>query len=231
MFLNGLAENDRFSMLKCQVSSIRENTDSVTVFADQGEMCGRAVVVAAGNGSEKLIESAGGKLPLLPAAVNGSAFGYLARAEVPGHSIHGLITTDSLNLRPESNERLLVQALDLDASADRYQEPSKSVIDEFSARVSRLFPNYETNVVDVRVGHRVIPADGLPAAGRIRPNSSIFAAVTHSGIVLSPLLSDLLAEEILGAEPHGLLKDYQPSRFLDNKQSEEISVPRRPGEQ
>lgn len=76
VLLKGLAENDRFSMLRCQVSSIRENTDGVTVVTDQGEMCGRAVVVVAGNGSEKLIESAGGKLPLVPAVVNGSAFGY-----------------------------------------------------------------------------------------------------------------------------------------------------------
>ncbi|WP_210604202.1 NAD(P)/FAD-dependent oxidoreductase [Brevibacterium oceani] len=229
--LDGLVKNDRFSMNKCRVTSVRETSDGVTVVTDQGEINGRAAVVAAGNGSEHLVESAGGRLPLVPAVVNGSAYGYLARVEAAGHPVQGLVTTDSLNLRPENGERLLVQALDLDSTADRNYAPSESVVEEFSARVSKLLPDLETQIVDIRVGHRVIPADGLPAVGRIHPSSSIFAAVTHSGIVLSPLLADILSEEILGAEPNDLLKTFQPSRFLDNMQRESFAAPRRPGEQ
>lgn len=229
--LTKLAENERFSISRCRVTGLRDYANGVTVGTEQGEFRGRVAVVAAGNGSESLIASAGGRLPLVPAVVNGSAFGYLGRAEVPAHTIRGLVTTDSLNLRPDGKDHLLLQALDLDASADQHREPTESVVEEFSVRVAELFPKHESQIIDVRVGYRVIPADGLPAVGRIRQDSAVFAAVTHSGIVLSPLIAEELSEEILGAKPHDLLADFQPSRFLENRQREEVAAPRRPGEQ
>jgi glycine/D-amino acid oxidase-like deaminating enzyme len=54
-------------------------------------------------------------------------------------------------------------------------------------------------------------------------NPSLYIAVTHSGITLAPLLSYLIAIEILYNVELDLLEPYRPPRFLRDKTKEALA--------
>lgn len=58
---------------------------------------------------------------------------------------------------------------------------------------------------------RPMPTDGLPIVGFI--DDGLYSIVTHSGITLGPLLSNMAAAEILEETQLDLLEPYRPTRF------------------
>ncbi|MBT0769452.1 FAD-binding oxidoreductase [Kineosporia sp. J2-2] len=213
-------------------TAVEMQEDGVTVLlADGGEVDADVVVVCAGTGTEQLIASAGGALPLVPPRVDSPSFGYLADVRVPDHGVTALVTTDVLNLRPNGNGLLLVQALDLDGTAEPGVPAPAAVVREFGRRVAALLPGTSPRVVDVRVGHRVIPADGLSAAGPMAPGSRVWAVATHSGVTLAPWLAGVIAGELCGDEPDPRLAAFRPERFLMSSGNPDQAAPRVPGEQ
>lgn len=58
---------------------------------------------------------------------------------------------------------------------------------------------------------RPMPHDGLPVVGYVQPG--VYVVVTHSGITLGPLLSQLAAGEVAENIACNLLEPYRPSRF------------------
>jgi glycine/D-amino acid oxidase-like deaminating enzyme len=199
--------------------------------ADGTCVAARVVVICAGNGSPALVTSAGGTLPLVPPVVDGAAFGYLADVAAPGHGITRIVTTDGASLRPGESSDLLMQALDLDAFAEAGVPAPPRVVAALESRVRDLLPHAHPTVERVRVGHRVIPADGRTAAGRIAPGSSVWTIVTHSGVVLAPWLSETIADEVCGADPDPRLSAFRPHRFIDGTMPRQSAVPRAPGDQ
>lgn len=190
------------------------------------------VVVCAGNASERLVASAGGALPLVEPVVDSAAFGYLVDVRAPGHGIRGIVTTDDASMRPGDDGRLLVQVLDLDGTAEPGVAPPPGMAREVARRLARLLPGVDPVVEAIRVGHRVIPADGRTAAGRIAPGSPVWCVVTHSGIVLAPWLAEAIASELTGGEPEPLLAAFRPDRFLDGSGPDaRPDAPRAPGDQ
>ncbi|GAA3665890.1 NAD(P)/FAD-dependent oxidoreductase [Microbacterium marinilacus] len=213
------------------VTSVTALEDGVEVGTDAGTFEADAAAICAGNGSSQLVATAGGRLPLVPAVQDGPAFGYLADAHVPGHGVTGLVTTDLLSLRPHGPDDLLLQALDLDHDAQPGVAAPAATVREFAQRLGAVLPSRAGRVDGVRVGHRVIPADGVTAAGPVVAGSPVFAVVTHSGVVLAPWLAEVMADEILGGDPHPLLDGFRPDRFLAGAPSAPLAAPRSPGDQ
>ena len=56
-----------------------------------------------------------------------------------------------------------------------------------------------------------MPRDGFPAVGYVE--AGLYAAVTHSGMTLAPLLGQLVAAELTDGMSLQLLDDYRPARF------------------
>ncbi|GEK79532.1 NAD(P)/FAD-dependent oxidoreductase [Agrococcus baldri] len=214
------------------VSRIEPGADGVElVLEDASRIRAGQAVICAGNGSESLVASAGGTLPLIEPLADTAAFGYLADVSAPGHGIDRIVTTDEVGIRPGESELLLVQALDLDGTAEPGVPVPPHVAATLERRITTLLPHTSPSVLDVRVGHRVIPADGRTAAGRIRPDSRVWAIVTHSGVVLAPWLGSVVADEICGEPPERRLSGFQPARFLDGTAPSTHAAPRRPGDQ
>ena len=68
--------------------------------------------------------------------------------------------------------------------------------------------------VPVPVGWRPMPLDGYPVMGFATEASNLYMALTHSGVTLSPALSQLAAQEICdGTLADGVLGPYRPQRF------------------
>jgi glycine/D-amino acid oxidase-like deaminating enzyme len=67
-------------------------------------------------------------------------------------------------------------------------------------------------LAETRLGHRPMPADGLPALGLVAEGVSL--AVMHSGITLAPLAAEALTSEIMGQGTHSLWAPYLPERLI-----------------
>lgn len=192
------------------------------------------IVVAAGNGSAPLLEDAGFPLPMVSADVGGPAWGFLIEARVPSHGLERLITSDELNVRPIDEDRLLVQALDLDRDAGAPESPSARVLAEYRRRLVALLNREDIVIARASTGHRVIPIDGLTVAGPTqgRADDRLWTIVTHSGITLGPWLSDVIAAEISEGRLQSALAGFRPTRFSTQQSSgSEFHAPRQPGEQ
>lgn len=192
------------------------------------------VVIAAGNGSTELLSSAGFDLPMVAQHGGGPAWGFLADARVPTHSLCRPVTTDRVNVRPAGPDTLLVQALDVDEAAGPDVVIGQSLHEEYRSRVAELLDREDVDITRVRVGHRVIPADGMTVAGPVdgNPKSGLWTVVTHSGITLAPFLAETVAAEIVEESEDPALEKFRPQRFAETKsESAAPSAPRLPGEQ
>lgn len=159
--------------------------------------------------------------------------GYLA-ITAPGHfALDRLVTSPQLNVRPTGDGRLLLQALDLDASADPQAVPSPAtaVGREFASRLAALLADAaDAQVEELLVGYRAMPRDTRSIIGTLPSCPWLYLVATHSGVTLAPLLGTGVAKEILG-EVEPLFADFRPDRLLEGVTVGSMAAPRRPGEQ
>ncbi|MFF8286742.1 NAD(P)/FAD-dependent oxidoreductase [Streptomyces albus] len=174
------------------------------------------VVLAAGRWSEQLAARCGVTLPMAdPEAAGSATVGFLGYTAPLATRLDRVLTTPTLNVRPEGGGRLVVQGLDLDADADPAAVPDTtgSQARELISRLRGLLAGTEGARLDsLRVGQRSMPADGLTVAG-FGAAGSVYAIATHSGITLGPLLGRLAAEEIVQGKESALLAAFRPDRF------------------
>ena len=69
------------------------------------------------------------------------------------------------------------------------------------------------SVLEARVGHRAIPADGLPALGKASQIAGYYEAVMHSGITLGPIAARTLTAEILHGDIDPLAASFRATRL------------------
>ncbi len=186
------------------------------------------VAVCAGRWTGELAATAGVAIPMIEPTAGSAAVGYLAETGPLPRRPDRVIMTSVISLRPASGGGLLLQALELDDSADPGQPVPDRIRLELAERLAVLLPSAEA-AITVRVGSRSLPADGLPVAGFADPDRRLYLLATHSGVTLAPLLGELAAREILG-EPMPELDPYRPDRFGDGPGAP-VAGPRTPGSQ
>ena len=145
--------------------------------------------------------SAGHPLPMADPDAPGSAtVGYLAYTRPTPVRLGRVLTTPRLNVRPDGGGRLVLQALDLDNSADPAiaADADGAIAREFRSRVGQVLRGADAVELEVvRVGQRAIPVDGLTVAGHVDEGERSYVVATHSGVTLAPLLGRLAAAEIV----------------------------------
>lgn len=158
--------------------------------------------------------------------------GYLAVTNPLPVTLDQLITSPSLNVRPDGGGRLRLQALDLDVSADPSAVPdtNSKLAGDFVHRLQHLLKNTGTaTITELVVGQRAMPVDGYSVVGTAPAAPWLYLVATHSGITLAPVLGSGVAEEIFG-RPESLFDDFRPDR-LDSNEDVVLVAPRRAGEQ
>ena len=129
-----------------------------------------------------------------------------------------VLTTD-FNLRPDGVGRVLIQSEAIDAALDPEVTtgPGRQTAAELVEKARGLLPALDQAEIDtVRLGWRAMPGDGLSAVGPLRGIDGYYAAFTHSGITLGPLLGRRVAAEIYGAAPDPLLAGFRPDRLVQS---------------
>lgn len=229
--IDRLAASGRCHWIRDRATAV---TGAVVTLRSSGTIAADRVVVAAGNGSADLLRTAGYDLPMVDQSDGGAAWGFLADVHAPAHGLERPVTTDHVNLRPVGADHLLAQALELDHDAGPAAVATSALEREYLERVSALLGRIDLELTSVRVGHRVIPADGMTVAGPMdgNPQSGLWTVVTHSGITLAPYLAETVADEICRGRLRLALEGFRPTRFAaGDAVSSVYAAPSVPGEQ
>jgi glycine/D-amino acid oxidase-like deaminating enzyme len=218
-----------------EVVAIDETTAGARVQISSGETFeADRVIIAAGRWGNEVAGLAGAEIPLASFSAPGDVtVGHLVRTSAVPVQLSGLVTTPWLNARPDGGGRLLVQALDLDVTADpqTVPGPDSALAQQYIERLRNVLVGAEGARVDeVLVGQRAMPADGKTIAGPVPQIPWLYAVATHSGVTLAPFLGRAVADEVLGVQ-EPLLEDFRLERFAQGVPSAPPAGPRKPGEQ
>jgi len=182
--------------------------------------------------ARRLTARDGGVLPMPVLGCAGRdlpTLGFLGVTDPVPADVRGVISTSQLNLRPEGGSRLMLQALDLDASADSEHEPAAGTEREMADRLaSVLMRPRPVGLSRIVVGRRAIPRDGQTVAGWLESGQRIYGVVTHSGVTLALILGDLVSSEVLG-QSAAELECFRPERFAEGNVAQSAPAPRKPG--
>jgi glycine/D-amino acid oxidase-like deaminating enzyme len=224
--------------LRCpaEVASVTESADGVRISLSDGQVAtADAVVFAAGRWTEALTGTTGHRVAMADPDVAGSAtVGLLGCTTALPTRLNAVLTTPSLNVRPDGGGRLVVQGLDLDSDADPANPPA---VDGFHARElcrrldDLLSGTSGAALESIRVGRRSMPGDGLTVAGFLGGSGRIYVLATHSGITLGPLLGRLAAGELTNGETASELRDFRPDRLVGRESLPPLEKARFAGQQ
>lgn len=219
------------------VIDIHESGSSggTVVLSDGSEVSGDFVISAVGRWTEEVAALAGARVPMLSYATPGDeTVGYLVETAPLAVQLDHIVTSPELNFRPAGGGRLLLQALDLDVTADPtapIPRPDSDLAQEFMRRLSAIVIGAESAEVQrLLVGQRALPDDGRTIAGVLDNQPWLYVIATHSGITLAPFLGDAVADEIMGSERAELMA-FRPNRFQSGTPYTLTGAPRLPGEQ
>ena len=110
------------------------------------------------------------------------------------------------------------------------EDDSQEHANELLARAACYLPGLsEAEAIPVPVGWRPMPVDGYPTMGFTAKSPNLYVALTHSGVTLAPVLSQLAALEICeNVRADAVLEPYRPERFasLTEEQIEQMAHPR-----
>ena len=217
------------------VTALAPNGEGARVtFGDRSVISADTVVSAAGRWTADVAALAGGTVPMATFTEPGDVtVGYLLETNPLPVRLNRIVTSPWLNVRPDGGGRLLLQALDLDASADPGAVPAvdSPLALTFLERLRAVVRNTGAGTIrHIAVGQRVMPADGLTIVGRVPGAPWLYAVATHSGVTLAPFLGDAVAEEVFGHEEERFA-DYRPDRFRSAAGITPPRLPRKPGDQ
>lgn len=219
-----------------EVTGLRGGDDggAEVTLADGTRLRADSIVSAVGRWSAELAARAGVAVPVRGFEGPGDiTVGYLAETNPLPVRLERVVTTPWLNVRPAGGGRLLLQALDLDATADPRDVPSvdSALGGEFLQRLRAVVRGTDGAFIErIVVGQRAMPADGRTIASPAPGAEWLYVVATHSGVTLAPFLGEAVAEEVLGA-PSPALEDFRLDRFLSGAALPTPYVPRRPGQQ
>lgn len=176
----------------------------VGVMTDEGVIHADEVVVAAGAGTAKLLDSIGLTFNMTAPA------GLLSHSKPARKLLNGLVMTPGLHIRQTAEGRI-VAGTDF-AGADP-EGNAEGLAQELQAKVEAMVGGAEGLGLDFfTVGYRPTPADGFSAIGRPDRKNGLYLVVTHSGVTLAAALGKFAAQELLTGTRDPLLATFSPDR-------------------
>jgi len=167
------------------------------------------VVCAAGRWTGELVATAGFDIPMAPSR---SCLGVTTPAPRP----RTMLLSAAINLRPEGDDRMLLQNTNTDLQGD---EPAPTIpaekLDELLLAPARKVVRGldGVKIETPKLGIRAIPKDGHPVVGPVPDCDGLYVVCTHSGVTLAPFLARVVARELLEGETEHRLAPFRPERF------------------
>ncbi len=177
----------------------------VGVETSTGFVASRTVVVTAGVDAPLLCAPLGFDLPVA------SSPALLLRFTAPPGLVRTLVAAPHIEVREASDGQLLVAA---DYNGEVGQDDLNRTAREMLSRLTATFEDaQDVRLVNVRLGARPMPADGLPVVGPVPSVGGVYVAVMHSGVTLAPVVGRLVAGEVVDGVEAEELDGVRPHRF------------------
>ena len=132
-----------------------------------------------------------------------------------------------IHLRQCADGRFMIGEGDQESLAE---DDSQTHANDLLARAGQYLPGLAgAEATPVPVGWRPMPLDGYPVMGFAIEAPNLYVALTHSGVTLAPVLSQLAALEICdGVSADAVLGPYRPERFagMTAEQAAALAHPR-----
>ena len=132
-----------------------------------------------------------------------------------------------IHLRQCADGRFMIGEGDQESLAE---DDSQTYANDLLARAGQYLPGLAgAEATPVPVGWRPMPLDGYPVMGFAIEAPNLYVALTHSGVTLAPVLSQLAALEICdGVSADAVLGPYRPERFagMTAEQAAALAHPR-----
>ena len=129
-----------------------------------------------------------------------------------------------IHIRQCADGRMMIGEGDQESLAE---DDSQAHADDLLDRARRYLPGLAgARAAPVPVGWRPMPLDGYPVMGFASESPNLYVALTHSGVTLAPVLSQLAAQEICGGTPaDAVLGPYRPQRFASLTPEQAAAIP------
>jgi glycine/D-amino acid oxidase-like deaminating enzyme len=201
-----------------EVSELVISQDRVTGvrLANEELIAAETVVCCAGWRSPELLARLGIDLALTATTPGSGTRGLTVTIDGITPRPDRVIHAPELNLRPEGDSRLLLEANDIDVQVDitSGNDHLDDRAQELLTRARMLIPGATSaRTVEASLCVRPLPLDGHPLIGPVSDKHGLYIAVTHSGITLAPTLARHVTLELLGTESP-ILRHYRPDRTL-----------------
>ena len=200
------------------------------VQTDSGDFQADTVVLAAGTDTTALASMAGAYIP------QAESPGVVIRTTPLPPLLHNVPVVYApplgdgrreIHLRQCADGRFMIGEGDQESLAE---DDTQSHADDLLSRAARYLPGLsDAKAIPVPVGWRPMPLDGYPTLGYTAEAPNLYVALTHSGVTLAPVISQLAALEICeNVRADAVLAPYRPQRFaaLTEEQAAEMAHPR-----
>ena len=212
-------------VLLAEVRSIRQRRRSVRVRTTAGAFEGDIAVIAAGTGSRRLARMVDENVDTASRATPG----VIVTTEPLPPLINTVLYPPSVHIHQLPDGRCLIgekagaPTTDVHTEALRDQPtafPDQARATQHALRILSLAADYVPGLsaakqVDVGIGWRPMPSDGLPIIGHGRSAQRVYFATMHSGVTLAPIVGRFAAREILDGDRVSELGDFRPGRFAE----------------
>jgi glycine/D-amino acid oxidase-like deaminating enzyme len=212
-----LNEREASVLTGAEVVGLRQSVNGTisAIETTVGDIEADAVVLAAGTETTRLAALAGTHVP------QAESPGVVIRTTTMPPLLHNVPVVYApalgdgrreIHLRQCPDGRLMIGEGDQESLAE---DDSQAHADDLLTRAGRYLPALAgAQAVPVPVGWRPMPLDGYPVLGFASEAPNVYVALTHSGVTLAPVVSQLAALEICDdVRANVVLGSYRPQRF------------------
>jgi glycine/D-amino acid oxidase-like deaminating enzyme len=175
------------------------------------------VVIATGRWTQDFLARLEVDVPLADVeAKDSEAVGLLVTVLPKAGAPRTVFHSRNVNWAPRPSGYAVLASASADRAIARNRSPEmiRATAEALLKRAADLSAGFAgASVERARVGLRALPIDGWPVCGWVNSIGGLYVVVTHSGITLAPLLSQLVAEEIFDGVEASVLRPFRPSRF------------------
>lgn len=199
-------ENGANVLFNTKVMQIKkESSEVVGVYTSSGFIASDVIVLATGAALPELCKPLGFNVPVAPSP------SIIIRMKSKEKLIHTLISNSKFEARQLTNDTLIAAEDYIDDSEENGPEAIGKRAFEILRHHLRGGENLELE--SIRVGMRPMPEDGYPIVGFHDQIRGLYLVVMHSAITLAPIVSCLVANEIIDNVQMKELESCRLSRF------------------
>ena len=177
------------------------------------------IVLAAGNGTRKILAAAGIDFPTLDSAHQGGTgpqprptVGLISTTAPVESGPRHVVRAPGIAMRPARNGGITFTDHPTGGRWDPTDPRIWTVPATLLDRARELYPALDSTMTEtVHIGTRVLPEDGLTISDWI--TESVYAIATHSGVTLAAHLAEVVATELLTGRRDESLHGFGLARF------------------